>query len=228
MSARIIFRWSLAVVAVVAVANAALWIRDWTAIHAPVAASGGLYFPGEKIIDVPQFFQDDPRWARDSLGPTDSTLGAEGCAVASAAMVLASYGADLDPGRLNAYVHQIGGYTPRGWLYWEAAAAFPPVLARHAYEADPSHYLIDRNLLAGNPVIVRVRYPSGVTHFVVIVGKRGFDYLIRDPGAGGARGVYPLVDFGRPIEALRFYERLPPLDGTLSAEPNVGPAAEKN
>lgn len=178
------------------------------AVHAPLPASGGLYFPVERIVDVPQFFQNDVRWGREPLGPTDSTLGAEGCAITSAAMVLASYGADLDPARLNAFVQSIDGYTPQGWLYWEAAAAYPPNLARHVYEDDPSYYLIDKNLLVGNPVIVRVRYPSGVTHFVVIVGKRGYDYLIRDPGAGGSRGVYPLKDFGRPIEALRFYERL--------------------
>jgi hypothetical protein len=43
-------------------------------------------------------------------------------------------------------------------------------------------------------------------HFVVIAGKDGFDYLIRDPGAGAAKGLYPLREFGSRIEALRFYE----------------------
>ncbi len=212
MTASRIFRLFLALALLIAIIGCALWTRDWMAVHSPIPASGGLYFPGERIIEVPQFFQNDDRWGRDPLGPTDSTLGAEGCAVASAAMVLAGYGADLDPGRLNAFVQSIDGYTPQGWLYWEAAAEYPPGLARHVYEDDPSHYLIDRNLLVGNPVIVRVRYPSGTTHFVVIVGKRGYDYLIRDPGAGGTRGVYPLKDFGRPIEALRFYEKLPNSD----------------
>ena len=60
----------------------------------------------------------------------------------------------------------------------------------------------------GNPVIVRLRLPSGITHFVVIAGKKGFDYLTRDPGAGAAKGLYPLREFGSKIEALRFYERL--------------------
>jgi hypothetical protein len=57
-------------------------------------------------------------------------------------------------------------------------------------------------------VIVRVRYASGVTHFVVIAGKEGFDYLVRDPGAGAAKGLYPLRELGSDIEALRFYEAL--------------------
>src|ERR1700676_5515242 len=58
----------------------------------PLSASGGLYFLKRVEIPVPQFFQGDPRWANDLLGPTSGTLGAEGCAVAAAAMALRSYG----------------------------------------------------------------------------------------------------------------------------------------
>ena len=57
-------------------------------------------------------------------------------------------------------------------------------------------------------MIVRIRRPDGITHFVVIVGKRGLDYLIRDPsGAGGGR-VYPLKELGVPDEALRYFRRI--------------------
>ena len=73
------------------------------------------------------------------------------------------------------------------------------------YEDLPCYYLIDRNLLDRNPVIARLRYRNGITHFVVICGKEGFDYLIRDPGRGGEKGVYPLKEFGSAIEAIRFY-----------------------
>ena len=69
-----------------------------------------------------------------------------------------------------------------------------------------SYQLIDSNLAHGNPVIVRVRLSGGVTHFVVIAGKDGFDYLVRDPGAGSAKGFYPLRELGSDIEGLRFYE----------------------
>ncbi len=105
----------------------------------------------EKVIDVPQFFQGDPRWGADPLGPTPATLAAEGCAISSAAMVLSSYGADVDPGRLNTFVNTLDGYTPEGWLYWEAAAAYPPALARKAYEDKPSYALIDRIFSLGIP-----------------------------------------------------------------------------
>ena len=79
---------------------------------------------------------------------------------------------------------------------------------RHAYEDLPSYFLIDSNLARGNPVIIRVRLVNGITHFVVIVGKAGFDYLIQDPASGGANGVYPLRELAREIEALRFYEKV--------------------
>jgi len=172
-----------------------------------IAPVGGRYFFRRVELPVPLFRQNDPRWGRDYLGPTNATLGAEGCAVTSAAMVLASYGIDTDPQRLNRFVTDNNGYTPNGWLYWEAAAAIAPDRVQHVYEDLPTYRLIDTQLAEGNPVIVRLRYPSGVTHFVVIAGKQGFDYLVRDPGAGANKGLYPLREFGSDIEALRFYRK---------------------
>jgi hypothetical protein len=173
-----------------------------------IPSAGGLYFFSRLVLPVQRFAQDDSRWADDQLGPVSSTMGEEGCAVSSAAMVLAYYGQDVDPGRLNAFLTNSGGYTPEGWLYWEKAADFHPGLARHAYEDLPSYFLIDSNLERGNPVIVRIHLPNGITHFVVITGKDGFDYLIQDPASGGVNGVYPLRKLAPEIEALRFYERL--------------------
>jgi hypothetical protein len=183
-------------------------LREEWSRKGKIDASGGRYFFHRMELAVPSFRQGDERWRNDLLGPTPNTLGAEGCAVASAAMVLASYGFDTDPQRLNAYLKKNDGFTPQGWLYWEKAAEIAGGRVRHAYEDLPSYELIDANLARGNPVIVRLRLPSGITHFVVIAGKEGFDYLTRDPGAGAAKGLYPLREFGSQIEALRFYEKL--------------------
>lgn len=173
-----------------------------------ISASGGIYFFFRVELNVPRFAQADPRWAQDLLGPTASTMGSEGCAVSSAAMVLAYYGVNVDPGLLNKFLTDHDGYTPQGWLYWDKAAAFVPTKAKHVYEDAPSYYLIDSNLLRGNPVIIRIRLSSGITHFVVIVGKRGFRYLIQDPGSNGNDGIYPLFRLVPKIQALRFYEKL--------------------
>jgi hypothetical protein len=181
---------------------------------------GGRYFFHRLELPVPSFRQSDERWSDDPLGGvTDNgTLGGEGCAVAAAAMVFKFYGIDTDPQQLNWFLTSVDGYTERGWLYWDRAAWFAPDRVRHIYEDLPSYQLIDSNLARCNPVIVRVRLRGGVTHFVVIAGKDGFDYLVRDPGAGSAKGFYPLRELGSDIEALRFYEPLPKLNSHLSAQ----------
>ena len=183
-------------------------VAFWAWPRKGLPSRGGLYCPGRWVLAVPSFAQGDPRWADAPLGPTGATLHAEGCAIASAAMVLASYGIDTDPGRLNRFLTLHNGFTPEGWLYWEKAAEFLPGRCAKAYEDDPSYARIDANLLRGNPVIVRIRFPGGPTHFVVIAGKEGWEYLIRDPGAGAGRGLYPLSELAPRIEALRYYRRL--------------------
>lgn len=170
--------------------------------------SGGVFARTRIELNVPIFRQADECWRDDKLGATPATLAAEGCAVASAAMVLASYGCDTDPGRLNKALTENEGYVGNGWLVWEKAAELTGNVARKAYEDLPSYRLIDEQLDRGNPVIVRLRTQDGITHFVVIAGKEGFDYLTRDPGAGAAKGLYPLKEFGSKIEALRFYEKV--------------------
>lgn len=129
-------------------------------------------------------------------------------------MVLAGAGADTDPGRLNRFLLSQGGYEGRGWLRWESAGLYPGAELEKAYEDLPSYALIDGNLLRGNPVIVRLRRPDGITHFVVIVGKQGIDYLVRDPaGAPEDQEIHAFSECGVPIEALRFYHRMASLKG---------------
>lgn len=201
-------RWVFAAALVVALVLAGTAMNlTWKRKLPP---SGGLYFFKRVALAVPQFRQGDARWRGDLLGETDGTLGAQGCAVSSAAMTLSFYGIDTDPQRLNQYLTTHGGYEGAGWLRWEKAAEFTPDCVEKAYEDLPSFWLLDENILRGDPSIIRLRFPSGLTHFVVIVGKQGFDYLIRDPGAGASRGVYPLRELTQEIEALRFYRRIPP------------------
>jgi hypothetical protein len=176
-----------------------------------ISSSGGRYFIHRLAIPVPVFTQNDPRWTFDLLGPTYQTVGQTGCAITSAAMVLASYGVDTDPHRLNLFLNTTGGYTPNGWLYWEKAADIAPMgQVEKAYEDLPSYALIDQNLLAGNPVIIRLTLQNGTTHFVVLVGKQGWNYLVQDPARSPSWGVYPLKDLTDHIEALRFFRIVAP------------------
>ncbi len=180
---------------------------EWNRLG-PLEPSGGSFQRPRLELKVPPFRQADDRWRNDKLGNTPASLAAEGCAVSSAAMVLASYGIDTDPGRLNKLVTEANGYEGQGWLDWDKAAEVTGGIARKVYEDDPSYRLIDGNLARGNPVIVRLRTEGGTTHFVVIAGKDGYDYLTRDPAAAAERGLYPLKEFGSKIEKLRFYEKV--------------------
>jgi Peptidase_C39 like family len=201
--------WPVVVIVIVLVlvgASAAVYV-DWT-WKRKLSPRGGRPFLTRVELPVPSFQQGDDKWRDDSLGgvPENGTIGGEGCAVAAAAMVFKFYGIDVDPQQLNWFLTATGGFTEQGWLYWDRAAWFAPDRVRHVYEDLPSYQLIDSNIAHGNPVIVRVRLGSGITHFVVIAGKDGFDYLVRDPGAGSAKGLYPLRELGSDIEALRFYQ----------------------
>ena len=208
----------LAVLAVVLLACVAGGYAYWT-WKRPLPPRGGVYYFNRMELPVPSLRQGDEQWHADPIGGVleNGTLGSVGCAVAAAAMVFQSYGIDTDPQQLNWFLTDKDGYTERGWLKWERAAWWAPDRVRHVYEDLPSYQLIDSNLARGNPVIVRIRYSNGVTHFVVIAGKDGFDYLVRDPGAGAAKGFYPLRELGSDIEALRFYERLPQLAPRIAA-----------
>jgi hypothetical protein len=191
---------------------------DWN-WRRQISPRGGRYFFHRVELPVPSFRQGDENWSDDPLGGVvvNGTIGGQGCAVAAAAMVFKFYGVETDPQRLNWFLTSVDGYTDRGWIYWDRAAWFAPDRIKFAYENLPSYQLIDSNLARGNPVIVRVRLASGITHFVVIAGKDGFDYLVRDPGGGAMKGLYPLRDLHSDIEALRFYEPLPKTDSHLSA-----------
>ena len=211
---RRLWRIGLLAVLLVALVGASIAIKDYEFGKRKLPPSGGCFFVRRVELPVSLYLQGDPAWGNDQLGNSVHTLGQVGCAMTSAAMVLKFYGVDTDPGRLNVFLRENGGYDEDNDLRWEGPASLAPDRVRHVYEDLPSYYLMDSNLLRGNPVIVRLRLPNGITHFVVVMGKDGFDYLIRDPSMNGLRkGVYPLREIGSNVEALRFYEKLAPATG---------------
>jgi len=219
-------RWLPLIISVAVLLIAALAFQIVWSWKRKLSPRGGRYFFHRVELAVPSFRQSEEKWANDPLGGVEAngTLGGEGCAVAAAAMVFKFYGIDTDPQQLNWFLTSVGGYTEQGWIYWDRAAWLAPERVRHAYEDLGSYHLIDSNLARGNPVIVRVRLRSGITHFVVIAGKDGFDYLVQDPGGGSAKGLYPLRELGSDIEGLRFYE---PIAMRLRKRPSSGESSQR-
>jgi len=129
---------------------------------------------------VPYFSQCDSRWGSDKLGGDGSTICSQGCALTSAAMVMAYYGVDTDPKRLNNAIGR-AGYDENYWIYWSAVSD-----ACHD-ETNQIEYspgtvkpfdttVLNTHLDAGHPVIVNVE-----GHFVVVTGRSDGTYYINDP-----------------------------------------------
>lgn len=177
-------------------------------VNGTIPSIGGRYFHCRVEIPVPAFAQDDPRWSEVRLGPSTDTLGDEGCAVTSAAMVVAFYGIKTDPQQLNNFLTRAGGFSDDGLIQWSRVQAIAPGYLKLAYNGYPSYELIDSNLLEKNPVIAIIRLPDGAYHFVVIVGKEGRKYLIRDPAASPFRQPYPLSELTDRIEGVCFFRRM--------------------
>jgi hypothetical protein len=178
---------ALAALFLILISAPAVQARDDTRI----SSTGGQYFKDRVEIAVPSFAQDDRRWSRVRLGRSTDTLGIEGCAVTSAAMVARFYGVRTDPKRLNAFLTRTGGLDGDGLISWDHVPSVAPKVLALAYNGAASYKLIDRSLRAGNPLIAVVPLRDGAVHFVVIVGKEGLSYLIRDPSSA-SRWAYPL------------------------------------
>ena len=95
-------------------------------VDGAIPSVGGRYFGRRVILPVPAFAQDDPRWSDIHLGPSTDTLGDEGCAVTSAAMVAAFYGIKTDPRQLNAFLTRTGGFTDDGLIHWSQVPLIAP------------------------------------------------------------------------------------------------------
>ena len=148
------------------------------------------------------------------LGVSTDTLGDEGCAVTSGAMVAAFYGVKTDPNLLDDFLTRTGGLDKEGYIDWNAVPAIAPSRFKLIYNGSASYRLIDSNLLAGNPVIVVIPLLDGAYHFVVIVGKEGRDYLIRDPAAAGRP--YPLRRLTDKIGDICIFAQSIPLPDRLA------------
>ena len=72
------------------------------------------------------FSQINPLWKYDRLAPSTYTIGNSGCAMTSAAMLLAGRMTNLNPKTLNAYLSQpsIAGYSSTGILNWSKIPGF--------------------------------------------------------------------------------------------------------
>jgi len=123
--------------------------------------------------------QNDSRWAKTTIGISDSRLEDYGCAITSVAMILKYYGTSITPGQLAKESIYAGDliYWPRKWESIYCMNCPPPHVSSFDW------FRLDRELGAGYPVIVFVRADGrGAGHYVVVHHKTGDGrYVVHDP-----------------------------------------------
>ena len=140
------------------------------------------------MFETDALYQNDPKWKNVPLGhQNQETIGSWGCLLTSMAMVANGFGHNETPDSLMKKLIGSGGF--QGALV--IPAVLPSICPGMIYkgyqpcENNPAPLSqIDAALAAGMPVIAQVDWSpkAGLqTHWVVIYGKDGNRYLMKDP-----------------------------------------------
>jgi hypothetical protein len=172
-----------------------------------IPAIGGASEERYHLSETPVFLQTDARWSNDEIGGSRETLRSVGCTICSVSMALAHHGIDLPPNQLNEKLKASEGYTEQGWLIWNKIAELTDKKIRIDIPEKLTHETIDNALQAKRPVIAKVFLNRIITHWVLIVGKSGQEYLIKDP-LGDGKSLETLSKFGSDIYAIRIVTKV--------------------
>lgn len=124
--------------------------------------------------NYPLYKQCDPQWGSHQLGTSSKTICQAGCLMSSAAMALSGTGHTHNPGSLNTWLKEHGGYVSGDLFVWGSISP----LGLH-YEGKVSNSQIKAELDKGKVVIVNVHNGG---HWVLAHGHSGDNILVNDPG----------------------------------------------
>jgi hypothetical protein len=148
------------------------------------------------------YLQRDPRWASEPIGGSGKPLGHVGCAICCLSMALAQYDIERTPAELNRDLKQVEGFTSKGWVRWAGIEAVTGGSAQVEMLSHPTHRDIQDALALGQPVLVKVAPAGMVQHWVLLVGRDGQEFLMKDP-LDETRALKPLSSLGSKILAVR-------------------------
>ena len=169
--------------------------------------------------------QRDPRWLDIKLGfSTTLTIGSDGCALASLAMMATGYGYPETPLTLNKKLLALGsgnGYIGPLMVWGGLSRLYPKIGIKEVYACSEVKPVplnrIDSLLTNGQTVLVecdRSLATGEQAHWVLLTKKIGEDYVMLDPYPYPSDGKEILLTsrygYGRPIQqvitAVAFYE----------------------
>jgi hypothetical protein len=199
---------------------------DWTAprtiyfVVALVAPQPTPPIPSPTERQVHYYWQGDPAWGGNTIGACGNNIRNIGCALTSLAMIYRYYGADHNPGTLNACLGAVA--CP---LYWGSprVSNCSGGKVRFVQSVTSFNYArLDAELQKG-PVILELRNGQGWMHFIVVISGSGgnpANYIVNDPGvkAGGRTTLSRTMAIfkGYNPAGLRLYTGTPAL--TTAAE----------
>ncbi len=172
----------------------------------PIPSSGGA------LIDItPQdngayFLQTDSRWANDPLGGSGESFSSVGCTICSIAMAASCLGYEITPKVLNSRLTQNNGYTSRGWVIWAKITDATEGRISVRVPSRLTHSDIDQALRAGSIPVVKFFLPGGIPHWVSVVGKKGNEYLVKDP-LDSMKKIEPLSKKTNEIMSVRYIRK---------------------
>jgi hypothetical protein len=155
-------------------------------------------------------------------GDTVHTMKSLGCATTSSAMIINYFGGGTDPGTLNTWLAQNGGYVDHS-VSWFAVASYATNVQHVPLSYQPgtsaNDFVVDNYLCARVPVILRVTSPTGKSHFVVATGGEATSngqstYFLNDPGYNCTTLDQSSCSYGNQYQSIRKFSSGPaPLSG---------------
>jgi len=148
----------------------------------PSPSKSKSFSPDIMLTDNAVFRQDDKRWAKDKIGATQDTIYDYGCTLTSAANAITNLtGREMTPAAFNKKMSRVGGFTDRGWLVWSKIEDITDGKVVARMYNNPSHKRINSCLAKGEYPLVKIFLGGTLQHWVMVVGRNGEDYLVRDP-----------------------------------------------
>ena len=206
MSKRIFI--SLITLLMVVIISFSLWKRVMPDPLAPgtIPTRGGKEMTIQVSNGKSYYLQGDPEWSEEKIGGSGETIHRVGCTLCSVAMAVSDLGHEINPSVLNRNLIDNGGYTDRGWLVWGAVPAATDGFAEVVFCNEPTFKQLDQCLERGEISIVKIFLPGPIQHWVAVVGKKGNEYLIKDP-AVRSRKIVKLSSRAPAIHSIRYVKR---------------------
>lgn len=135
----------------------------------------------------PVYNQRDIRWKDVVLG-TKSTIGENGCLLASVSMALNALGIESNPKKLNEQMKGVGGFMSGNLFIWEKVQEVYPSVKFNGHVHSPTYQQMKEATIAGSLPLIYVDFnnntPEIEMHWVIGIGYDATDILCADPWTG--------------------------------------------